>query len=818
MRQSDNILAAIDIGTTKIVAIVGKKIESAKIEILGLSQVLSKGMKQGVGFNIEETVEAIQTVVDDVQKRSGIRISEVFVGLAGRQIKSIQKSCHINLDSIDTIITHADMKRLHSEIYKIPIEPGEEIIHSFSCDYIVDNETGIQNPVGMSGKMLGATFRIIIGDNSVARVIEKCVNRAGLNVKKMFLTSLASSDAVLTDDEKEAGVVLVDIGGRITDVVVYYDNIIRHSAVIPFGGDMVTEGISVGCSVLHRHAEQLKIQYGSALGDIAPDDKIAFIKDISEPDPGEITFKSLAYIIQSGMEEIIQAVNYEILNSGYADKLVTGVVLTGGGAMLKHLSKLIKFKTALDVRIGLPNEHLAGTAKSEINHPMYATSVGLIMDGFEYLETHKKSFNPDNEEIVLSKDVVNDLYKEEEETYIPPVQEKGKIRGTDKIKSMLSRMFDNDTDVEMYGGIVKEKSAPEQKENHTIPDYENKESPDADVKRSVQNFSKTIDKLSADSNDNLSNSATIKQLSDSLNSCIPYNFEQGKDSDFNDLVYNSVYAPEIVIRNKNFFILAFIHTRQQKSEVKDIAHDFDESLIQKAIQYLDVHIKIGTRLTFKLVLNDIILEESVKNLVWLGDPSYVDFEVNIPESYKGDSVVGKVIICIDTVPVGVIKFKMCIEEGLKSNEEPAETKSIKYRNAFISYSSDDREEVLKRVSMLPKLGVNYFCDLLTLKPGDRWSNEVYKYIEDSDVFFLFWSSNAKRSEWVQKEWSHALEIKGIDDSKLPDIIPIVIEGPPPPEPPKELSHLHFNDSFIYFNNVGNASLNKGNEYLNQPVD
>jgi cell division protein FtsA len=816
MRQSANILVAIDIGTTKIAAIAGKKNVSGKIEILGLSQVLLKRVKRGVVFNIEEIVEAIQTVINDLQKRSGIRFSEVFVGLAGQQIKSMQKNCHINLDSCDTIVTHADMERLQSEIYKIPMDPGDEIIHSLSYNYIVDDETGIQNPVGMSGRKLGGTFHIFIGDHSITRAIEKCFDRVGINVKKMFLTSLASSDAVLTDDEKEAGVVLVDIGGGITDVAVYNDNIIRHTAVIPFGGDAVTEDIREGCSLLQQNAEQLKIQYGSALGDIAPDDKIAFIQSISELDPGEITFKSLAYIIQSRMEELIHAVNYEIQNSGYADKLVAGVVLTGGGAMLKHLSKLVKFKTALDVRIGLPNEHLARTAIDEINHPMYATGVGLLMDGFEYLETHKKSFNPDdNEEIVLSKDVVNNQNKQEEEAYIPPVQEKGKIPGTDKIKSMLSQMFDNDTDVEMYGGSVNEKTASEQKGNQVISDYENKESPNAIVRNSVQNFNKTTDEASAESKDNLSfgkdNSTTIKHLSDSLNSCIPYNFEQGKDSDFNDLVYNSVYAPERVIKNKSFFILAFIHTRQQKSDVKEIAHNFDESLIQKAIQYLDMHIKIGTRLTFKLVLNNILLEESVKNLVWLGDPSYVEFEVKIPESYSGNSVVGNVVICIDTVPVGVIKFRMCIEEGLKSKNEPAETKSIKYRNAFISYSSDDRDEVLKRVSMLPKLGVNYFCDLLTLKPGDRWSNEVYKYIEESDVFFLFWSSNAKRSEWVQKEWSHALEIKGIDDNKSPDIIPIVIEGPPPPEPPRELSHLHFNDSFIYFNNVGNTGLNKGNE-------
>src|SRR5665647_2673888 len=299
MNKKEQYVAAIDIGTTKIVAIVGKKNENGKIEILGLSKALSKGVKRGVVLNIEETVNAIHTTVEDVQKRSGILFSEVFVGIAGQHIKSMKNRGYIMREAYD-------------------------------------------------------------------------------------------------DEIKEAGVVLVDIGGGTTDVAVYYDNIIRHTAVIPFGGNVVTKDIKEGCAILQRHAEQLKIQYGSALGDIAPEDKVVSIPGISGREPKEISFKSLAYIIQSRMEEIIDAVNFEIQNSGYADKLAAGVVITGGGAMLKHLPQLMKFKTAMDVRIGLPNEHLAGTAKNEINQPMYATSVGLIMRGFEYLETYKKTFNAAN--------------------------------------------------------------------------------------------------------------------------------------------------------------------------------------------------------------------------------------------------------------------------------------------------------------------------------------------------------------------------------------------------------------------------------------
>jgi cell division protein FtsA len=228
---------------------------------------------------------------------------------------------------------------------------------------------------------------------AAAKNIEKCVRRANLSVKDLILEPLASSDAVLTDDEKEAGVVLVDIGGGTTDMAVYYDNIIRHTAVIPLGGNVVTNDIKEGCAILHRHAEQLKIQYGSALGDIAPDDKVVAIPGISGRNPKEISFKSLAYIIQSRMEEIIDFVNFEIQNSGYADRLAAGIVITGGGAMLKHLPQLMQFRTAMDVRVGYPNEHLGGAGREEINQPMYSTSVGLIMRGFDFLETYRKSFN-----------------------------------------------------------------------------------------------------------------------------------------------------------------------------------------------------------------------------------------------------------------------------------------------------------------------------------------------------------------------------------------------------------------------------------------
>jgi cell division protein FtsA len=428
------------------VAIVGKKNENGKIEILGLSKALSKGVKRGVVLNIEDTVNAIQTTVDDVQKRSGIIFSEVFVGIAGQHIKSMKNRGYITRDNYEDEIKKEEVFRLIEDMHKIHIDIGEEIIHVIPQNFIVDNETGVKSPIGMCGRRLEANFHIVIGQVAAAKNIEKCVRKANLTVKDMILEPLASSDAVLTDDEKEAGVVLVDIGGGTTDVAVYYDNIIRHTAVIPLGGNVVTKDIKEGCAILARHAEQLKLQYGSALGDIAPEDKVVSIPGISGREPKEISFRSLAYIIQSRMEEIIDFVNFEIQNSGYADKLAAGVVITGGGAMLRHLPQLMKFKTAMDVRIGLPNEHLAGTGKNEINQPMYATAVGLIMRGFDYIETYKKSFSAGKQEEFVRPPNVEAETREEtvtNETEAPvEYQEEPKTSLTEKIRMMMSKMFE----------------------------------------------------------------------------------------------------------------------------------------------------------------------------------------------------------------------------------------------------------------------------------------------------------------------------------------------------------------------------------------
>jgi cell division protein FtsA len=373
--------------------------------------------------------------------------SEVFVGIAGQHIRSIKTRGSKMRDNFDDEIKKEEVFRLIEDMYKIHVEMGEEIIHVIPQVFIIDNETGIKNPIGICGHQLEANFHIVIGRVAAAKNIERCIERADLSLKDLILEPLASADAVLTEDEKEAGVVLVDIGGGTTDLAVYYDNIIRHTAVIPFGGNVITKDIKEGCAILERHAEQLKIQYGSALRDIAPEDKVVAIPGISGRNPKEISFKSLAGIIQWRMEEIIDIVNFEIQNSGYADKLAAGMVITGGGAMLKHLPQLMKFKTAMDVRIGYPNERLAGSGRNEINQPIYATAVGLIIRGLEHLETYKKPFNAGRkDEFVrvrkpVAEKVENIVTQElEDETEVSQTEEKVPL--TERIKQMISKMFE----------------------------------------------------------------------------------------------------------------------------------------------------------------------------------------------------------------------------------------------------------------------------------------------------------------------------------------------------------------------------------------
>jgi len=382
MNQESNLIAAIDIGTTKIVAIVGRKSENGTIEMLGMEQVVSTGVKRGVVLNIDETVASVQEAVRRIEEKLKLRLTDVYVGIAGQHIKGLRNRGYKYVESGGEI-TQADVDQLFDDNYKMPLDAGEKIMHVIAQDYIVDNEMGVKQPVGMSGRRLEGNYHIVLGRIASVRNIEKCIRRVGLGLNDLILEPLASSMSVLTAEEKEAGVVLVDIGGGTTDVAVLHDGIIRHTAVIPFGGNVVTSDIKEGCSVLYRQAESLKVQYGSAMGDLAREDMVVTIPGMEGWEPKEISFKSLSYIIQARMEEIIDYVSFQIENSGFYDKVGAGIVLTGGGALLKDLPQLIKYRTGLDVRIGVPDRRLVRNMPNEVLRPMYSTSIGLLLSAMD---------------------------------------------------------------------------------------------------------------------------------------------------------------------------------------------------------------------------------------------------------------------------------------------------------------------------------------------------------------------------------------------------------------------------------------------------
>ena len=390
MDSKPQFVAAIDVGTTKIVTLLGKRNENKKLEIVDFSRSDSKGIRRGEVLNPEDASSVIRETVMDLQKRTGIIFSEVFVGIAGQHICVLKSRNYINRPSYDESITAEDIEKLRRDANNIALDEGKEIIHVLPQSYIVDNETDILKPIGMLGKRLEANFNIVVGNIDSIKRIKRCIQQVGLTIRDIVLEPLASSDAVLYDEEREAGVALVDIGGGTTDVAVFHDNVLRHSAVIPFGGFSVTKDLKTDLGLNEQTAEDVKIQFGAALSESAEENKVIVIPSkIPGREPKEISFRNLANIIQARMEEIIDAIMFQIENSGCADKLGCGIVITGGGAMLRHLKELFRFRTGMDVRIGYPGEHLAGDSEN-INEPCYATGVGLLIKGFEYMDEHEE--------------------------------------------------------------------------------------------------------------------------------------------------------------------------------------------------------------------------------------------------------------------------------------------------------------------------------------------------------------------------------------------------------------------------------------------
>lgn len=384
--KHSNISVGLDIGTTKIVAMVGTKNEFNKVEILGVGKSKSLGVHRGVVNNITQTIQSIQQAVEEAKTVSGKEIEEVVVGIAGQHIRSLQHSDYITRSNPQEVISADDIELLIQQVYKLVMLPGEEIIHVLPQEYKVDGQAEIKEPIGMYGGRLEANFHVVVGQVSSIKNIGRCVKSAGLIMGNITLEPLASSDAVLTNEEKEAGVALIDIGGGTTDLAIFKDGIIRHTAVIPFGGNVITEDIKEGCSIIEKQAELLKIKFGSSWPGENRDSEIVSIPGLRGREPKEISLKTLSKIINARVVEIIEQVYLEIKNYGHDDqkkKLIGGVVITGGGSQLKHLKQLVEYITGMDTRIGYPSEHLAGDTQNNETSPILSTAVGLLMNALD---------------------------------------------------------------------------------------------------------------------------------------------------------------------------------------------------------------------------------------------------------------------------------------------------------------------------------------------------------------------------------------------------------------------------------------------------
>ncbi len=434
--ENKKIAVGLDIGTTKIVAMVGQKNEFDKVEILGIGKSQSLGVHRGVVNNITQTIQSIQQATLEAEAKSGVTISDVVVGIAGQHIRSLQHSDYITRENADEVIDEQDIETLINQVHKLVMLPGEEIIHVLPQEFKVDGQAEIKEPIGMYGGRLEANFHVVVGQVSSIRNIGRCIKSAGLEMGKITLEPIASSDAVLSQEEKEAGVALIDIGGGTTDLAIFKDGIIRHTAVIPFGGNVITEDIKEGCSIIQKQAELLKVKFGSAWPGENKETEIVSIPGLRGRDPKEISLKTLSKIINARVIEIIEQCFLEIKNYGHDDqkkKLIAGIVLTGGGSQLKHLKQLVEYITGMDTRVGYPNEHLAGDSDESTTSPTFSTAVGLLMAALDKMPI---DVMPEPQEVPLEQDVpVNEMPQ--------PVAPKNRNsifeQWTDKFKEFLDK-------------------------------------------------------------------------------------------------------------------------------------------------------------------------------------------------------------------------------------------------------------------------------------------------------------------------------------------------------------------------------------------
>lgn len=448
MNSEQPVIVGLDIGTTKIAAIAGRKNEFGKIEILGFGRSNSNGVKHGQVLNIDETIKAIRMTLDNCYASNpNLAISEVYVGIAGHHIKSLQTRGDIVRHDSNEEITQKEVDQLIADQYKTYIPAGDQIIDVIPQEFTVDNFQNIPNPIGYGGVKVGANFHIITGDKNAIRNISRAVEKSGLSTKDLVLQPLASASAVMGNEDMEAGVAIVDIGGGTTDLAVFYEGILKHTAVIPFGGENITNDIKSGLGVLKTQAEQMKVQFGSALTTEAQANAFITIPGLRGMPAKEISVKNLSGIIEARMSEIMDFVTYHLKQVGLENRMLNGgIILTGGGSQLKHLIQLTEYVTGLNARLGFPNEHLAGGHIEELAKPTYSTCIGLILKGYSDYEHYRKQFENTYKKVEIPENL-----KKSEEVEIPVIPEESvsleKVKNRKVLKDFWGKFKDGIIDL-----------------------------------------------------------------------------------------------------------------------------------------------------------------------------------------------------------------------------------------------------------------------------------------------------------------------------------------------------------------------------------
>jgi len=453
MNHEQPIIVGLDIGTTKIAAIAGRKNEYGKLEILGFGRANSNGVKHGQVLNIDETIKAIQMALDNCYASNpNLEISEVYVGIAGHHIKSLQTRGDIVRQNTDDEITRKEIDQLVADQYKTYIPAGDQIIDVIPQEFTVDNFQNIPNPIGYGGVKVGANFHIITGDKNAIRNINRAVEKSNLHTKDLVLQPLASAAAVMGQEDLEAGVAIVDIGGGTTDLAVFYEGILKHTAVIPFGGENITNDIKTGLGVLKTQAEQMKVQFGSALSNEAKSNAYITIPGLRGMPAKEISVKNLANIIQARMSEIMDFVTYHLKQVGLDSRMLNGgIVMTGGGSQLRHLIQLTEYVTGLNARIGYPTEHLAAGHIEELAKPTYSTCIGLILKGYSDYEHNRKDFEKDFRKVDVPENLKRaELQQQQQREMAEPDEEllqQERVRNRKGVKDFWGKFKDGIIDL-----------------------------------------------------------------------------------------------------------------------------------------------------------------------------------------------------------------------------------------------------------------------------------------------------------------------------------------------------------------------------------